>query len=163
MSDEPAEIDLDDRTPAERLADERRPPLETVQALDAHYKQLVADLGPMPRLRGTELVDWCDQVKALQDWHAGELRGLYGMPASGFGPFGKPAGTSTAAPKAFIDPTTRQRRQDGLECSKGHDLRGSLPNGKPALYVDPKGKSACRWCKQEAADRFKAKRTAMAQ
>ena len=54
-----------------------------------------------------------------------------------------------------VTPELRQRVQDGLSCKYGHDLTANLPNGKPGLTFSKDGKQVCRWCKQEAADRWK--------
>lgn len=45
----------------------------------------------------------------------------------------------------------------GTTCKNGHDLRGTLPNGKPVLHLPEGGRPVCRLCKLEAAQRHAEK------
>lgn len=55
-----------------------------------------------------------------------------------------------------MTPELRMQIETGLRCKqRGHDLTAKLPNGKPGFYINKGGTQVCRWCKQEAVDRWK--------
>ena len=128
------------------------PTREQSDAIRAEYKarfaELTASLGRPPT---------SEEQRPLSDWYRRQYLAFKGLDEN-FRPLKKSERPDTDRRRET--PDERHRRELGLVCKHGHDLTKPLPNGKPAIYLSPKGEQSCRWCKKDAAERHKAKSAA---
>ncbi len=108
-----------------------------------HYRRIVEVVGLME--------DGRIQVKAI------DLRDEYivAIALTFHEPMPKPTTTRKRRPRAPLPrmtPALRLAVETGTKCRRGHDLTGKEPNGKPTLYLSPRGQRLCRACRSRTSD-----------